>query len=149
MTERERLVAILTELELPAGQWVLAGSGSLVIRGIERPRPMGDVDIFIATRTWFMMEHTRTWSVFTTDPNDRKRRCDPPYLFKELYDLEVNVFGSWRLRSNGNIDAAWWIHNAEDVDGWPCVPLQLLLDWKRSEGRAKDVDDIKIIEGVI
>ena len=149
--EKERLVRILCDLNLPEGQWILSGSGVLCLHGIERDRPMGDVDIFVATRLWFeilrsAMYSEDTWKVWTTDPEDPARRSDPPYLYKEMHGIEVNIFSAWRRRQVGNIDVAWWIANAEMVDGWPCVALQFLLDWKDALGRAKDATDIERIQ---
>jgi hypothetical protein len=150
--EGPRLKKILYELDLPAGQWVLSGSGVLVLNGIERDRPMGDVDIFVATRTWFtlffrdLMSYERNpWGIFTTEPNDKKRRSDPPYLFKQIHGIEVNIFQSWRRRGIGDIDVAFWLANPQIVEGFPCVPVQFLLDWKEEVGRAKDQTDIERI----
>jgi hypothetical protein len=160
--DRIRLDKILDQLVcenvLKPGNWVLAGSGVMVLEGLERERPMGDVDIFMATRDWFdiyykfamQIEGYEDWSVFTTDPNDPKRRCDPPYLYKiylsdEEPGLEVNIFAQWRVRGIGDIDVNQWVHSSQDIKGWPCVPLRLLFDWKRSVGRAKDMDDIRIM----
>lgn len=154
--EKPRLLRILRELDLPEGQWVLNGSGVLVMHGIERDRPMGDVDIFVATRLWFDLYHASLmappsdgqqppWSIFTTDPDDPKRRCDPPYLFRDMHGIEVNVFSNWRRRSVGDIDVNWSILNAEMIEGIPCYPLRGILDWKEQVGRAKDSTDIAAI----
>lgn len=156
--EKERLDRILYALDLPENQWILAGSGVLVLHGIDRGRPMGDVDIFCSTRLWFQIYFDalnpgragaalqEPWKIFTTDPKDIKRRVDPAYLYKEMHSIEVNVFSSWRQRSTGNIDVGFWMANAEKIQGWPCVPLQLIMDWKVAEGRAKDVTDIAQIK---
>lgn len=141
-----RLQRIMTALDLPDDQYAIAGSGALVLNGVERTRPMGDLDIFIATRTWFGLYHEPDWSVFTTDPNDRKRRCDPPYLFKTIEGLEVNVFSEWRKRGHGDINVGQWIYSAVLAGGWPCVRLDFLLDWKESVGRDKDLSDISAIK---
>jgi hypothetical protein len=160
--EKDRLEKVLQDMhyefgpQLQQNRWVLAGSGVLCLHGIDRGRPMGDVDIFCATRLWYDLyvkglvglarDGEQPWRVFTTDPDDPKRRVDPPYLYKEMHGIEVNVFCGWRKRATGNIDVGNWIHNAELVEGWPCVPLQFLLDWKEEEGRAKDVTDIAQIK---
>lgn len=152
--DRSRLLNIAGELNIPSGRWVLAGSGAMVMNGIDRK--MRDVDIFCATETWLSLMRQRggieaglrapLWSVFATDPDDSTKRCDPPYLYRTMHDIEVNVFHSWRRRGVGDIDTAFWIHNAQIIDGIPCVPLQLLLDWKIEVGRSKDVDDIPLLK---
>lgn len=155
-TEKPRLLRILRELDLPEGQWVLNGSGVMVMHGIERHKPMGDVDVFVATRVWFDLYESaliqraaygveQDWRVFTTDPDDPKRRCDPPYLYRQIHGIEVNVFSAWRRRGIGDIDVNWMVLNAELVDGVPCASLQSLLDWKEQVGRDKDSRDIHAI----
>lgn len=149
MTEHETVLAICRELALPAGQWVIAGSGAMIMQGItavDRGKPMGDLDVFVATRTWFKMLEDPRWCLFTTDPDDPKRRSDPPYLTRKMHGLRVDVFFGWRVRHVGDMDVAFWILNAVDVEGVPCARLQFVLDIKRELGRAKDVWDIRVLE---
>lgn len=143
--ERERLVAILRDLDLPPGGFCLSGSAVLVLHGIQRSKEMGDLDIFIPTRTWFQLYESGEWSLWTTDPEDPTRRHDPPYLIREVRGLEVNVFSEWRKRGVGDIDVAFWTCNSELVKGWPCVRLEFVLNWKEAVGRDKDLDDIKLL----
>lgn len=162
MNEAERVHKILTDLNLPDGQWTLTGSGVLILHGItaeQRGKPMGDLDIFVSTMLWFKLYsrehevwakdggHPRPifWDLFLTSGSDPKRRCDPPYLYETFYGLEVNIFSSWRVRGIGDIDVNNWIHNAQKVAGWPCVPLQYLYDWKDKVGRDKDAVDVEIL----
>ena len=107
---------------------------------------MGDVDIFCATRLWFSLLTATGWSVFTPHPNDRAACCDPPYLYKVMEGLEVNIFFNWRRRGVGDIDVPFWMNNPVMVAGYPCTDLNFMLDWKRSMGRAKDHDDIIELE---
>lgn len=155
MNDRERLVKVLEELDLPTGQYVISGSAVMVLHGLERPRPMGDLDIFCATRLFFNMllsggySEGTNWALWTPDPNDRASCCDPAKLYKSYHGLQVDIMSDWRHRPVRNIDVAWWIYNAENVDGWPCLSLQLLLDWKVSLGRAKDRQDIPILQAAL
>lgn len=97
----------------------------MVMHDLVRSKPMGDVDIFVATRAWFDLyqeyveynpfKEKDRWNLFTTDPNDFKRRCDPPYLFFDAYGIEVNIFCEWRKRGIGDLDVNWLILNAKDV----------------------------------
>jgi hypothetical protein len=50
-----RLLTILTQIKpaLPDGQWFLNGSAVLYLHDIWTGRPMGDLDVFLATRPWF------------------------------------------------------------------------------------------------
>lgn len=152
MTDKERLILIVNELRLPRGQWVLCGSGVMVMHGLRDHRPMGDIDIFIATRPWFTILSKAAiegWRIFTTDPTDYKRRADPPYLYRDMHGIEVNIFFDWRRRGVGDLDINLLILNAEEIEGVPCAPLQMLYDWKKSTGRAKDVDDVAVLREVV
>jgi hypothetical protein len=144
--ERELIHAIMDDLKLPPERYLLGGSAAMVLSGLERKKKMGDLDIFCDTEFWFKLRNDLAWTVWTPDPMDPASRCDPPYLVRHKYTLEVNAFFNWRRRGVGDIDLNFWMANKVEIDGLPCVPLQLLLDVKRSWGRAKDVDDILILE---
>ena len=156
--ERARIHRIMDELDLPAGQFVLSGSAPIVLAGIQRGKPMGDLDVFLATRPWvaMLLSAAKTaawrggldgasWEVWTTDPTDPMTRCDPPYLHRIVCGLEVNIFSSWRVRGIADINAAEMIEEAETVDGLPCIPLELIYGWKLELGRSKDIDDLALL----
>lgn len=143
-------MAILSLLRLPPNQYVIAGSGSMVMQGVERDRPMGDLDVFVSTRLWFKMYEARRlrvphWSLFTTDPEDPKKRSDPPYLHATIHGFPVHIFFQWRHRSMGNIDLGFWFLNAVMVDDIPCADLRFIFDWKREVGREKDQADVALL----
>lgn len=152
MDERERIIRICKSLpvwEWSRDQWFVNGSGSMIMHGItaeERGKPMGDLDIFVATRRWFELYRSNSWALHTMDPSDPTRRQDPPFLRRQIYDLDVDVFQSWRVRHVGDFDVAFYMLNSVVVDGVPCAPLQFLLDWKREVGRAKDQVDIEVLK---
>lgn len=146
MNDRDRLLAVIHDLDLPPGQWFLCGSGVLVMHGLRDHKPMGDIDIFLATRPWFDLYHGGGWELFTTPPEDADRAADPPYLYRTMYGIEVNVFFDWRTREVGNLDINWWLRNAEEVEGVPCTTLEFMLDWKLSVMREKDLEDISAIQ---
>jgi hypothetical protein len=130
VTDQERIRQIVADLGLgPTDPYVINGSGSMVMHGItadDRGRPMGDLDVFVATRHWFEMldagYHDQRWAVWTTDPSDPMRRSDPPYLDGIMYDLPVNVFHGWRQRMVGNFNVAFYLANPVIIDGVRCVP---------------------------
>lgn len=159
MTSRERITRILSDLQLPSSNYMINGSGAMILQGIteeERGRPVGDLDIFCATRLWFDLwsyrHNNRTseslrWQLITPNPEDPRTRCDPPILRTFIYGLEVDVFHNWRFRSQGNFDVNGIIANSILVDGrWPCARLEFILAWKREYVRPKDIDDIKVLE---
>lgn len=153
MTSRERIVRILTDLHLPPSQYMINGSGSMILQGIteeERGRPVGDLDIFCATRLWFDLWNCPgpfQWQLVTPNPDDPRTRCDPPILRLFMYELEIDVFHSWRFRRQGNFDVNGIIANSILVDGcWSCATLEFILAWKREYTRPKDITDIKVLE---
>lgn len=153
---------ILEESPYLLGNYVLCGSSVIVLHGLQRTRPMGDLDIFCSTRTWFALmsrpgvdefvgayqgtyEQRKLWEVVTTDPDDPESRCDPPYLKRKMFGLEVNIFCSWRTRTWGNIDINWLVRVGSQVDGLMCTPIDYLYDWKIEARQDKDVDDIRLL----
>ena len=150
MTGRRRVTRILDELALPSNQYMINGSGAMLLQGISeevRGRPIGDLDIFCATRLWFDLYHKDFWQLVTPNPEDPDRRCDPPILRSFMYELEINVFSSWRWRTYGNFDVNGIIRNAILVDGrYPCAHLNFILAWKKEVRRDKDITDIEVIE---
>lgn len=150
MSERTKIIAICEALDLPKDQYCVCGSGVMVMHGIERDQPMGDLDIFCTTGLWFKLyesiEGGLTWGLFLPDPYDAESRCDPPYLFLEMNNLEINVFSDWRLRERGNIDVNEMISGATEIDGIPVASLMFLYQWKNEVMRAKDEPDMRAIE---
>lgn len=149
----ERLLTILTALRpgLPDGQWFLNGSAVLYLHDMWTGRPMGDLDIFLATRPWFEFptvlarDGRGAWDLRTPDPSDPICRHDPPYWERELDGLLINVFSAWRVRHIADIDCNFLTHNAQTVRGWPCAPIQMVADWKEQKLRAKDAIDVEAI----
>lgn len=144
-SEIHKLHSIFNQLNLPEGQWVLTGSGVMALHGIN-PRPLGDVDLMLATRTWFQILHDLSWNIFTTDPDNPHNRCDPPYLYKEMEGIPVHIFFDWRTRGVADTDVNAMIRSAEIVRGWPCVSLKYILGIKRELNRPKDLVDIDVLE---
>lgn len=159
---REELEAVLLHLKLEPGQWFLGGSAGLALRDIRR---VGDVDIGVSTRYWCHLADEGGWDMVSPHPNDERRKCDPPYLATEFErasggTVEVNVFHSWRRRA-----ADETIYNdynevfkdgIEDVHGWPCLRLPILLRQKIDaitgdllfigcQPREKDITDVGLI----
>jgi hypothetical protein len=163
--ECERIHKIWRALNLSPGRSILNGSGVLALHGIERGRPMGDLDVFTTTEDWFYLlrgdsrvtyiddfsrnRHTVRWGVFTTKGADQRRMCDPPYLYADMFGLPVNIFYDWRQRPDeqhmGEIHVPSYIKAAQVVDGIPCTPLGFLISWKLSTGRDKDLTDVLAI----
>lgn len=148
--DREHLHRILTDLNMRAGQYFVGGSGPLALRGI---RCAGDLDIGVTTAYWFELELDPDWRLVTPDPSDAKQACDPPYLEQIVHGLPVHVFSSWRQRPYQKPDThdfnQIFREHIEDVDGWPCLALDILLRQKVETVRPKDMADIAVIANAL
>lgn len=168
MNEVERILMICRELRLPSGQWVINGSGVLALHGIERDRPMGDLDIFCSTIAWFnifegdhvIFEHSEPgpemyienptpvhWRLKIPSGIDSTQRCDPPVLTANMHGLKVDLSFQWRRRENqaSSFDPAQYIKSADVVRGVACVPLGFIIGWKLGMNRDKDLRDVLAI----
>jgi hypothetical protein len=151
----ERVGRLLRELDFEWGQFFLGGSAGLALRDI---RDIGDLDVGVTTRYWTDLWLRGNWRIWTTDP-DGPRRCDPPYLVREVQGIQVHVFNQWRLWSHDETEYNDFNRVFEDgielVNGWPCIKLEILLRQKidavvncMRDGEAcrpKDLNDIRKI----
>lgn len=146
-SERAKIEHACRVLSLPKGRWMLGGSGPLVLHGIEREKPLGDIDIFVDTAVWMRLMRWPKSGLELILPEDTPAtRNDPAMLRTKLYDLTVDIGYAWRRRNVADIDLNFWMNNVEMVRGIPCAPLQFILDWKRRRGQAKDLGDVRAIE---
>lgn len=128
---KQAIITKIKQLRLPAGQYVVFGSGPLAAHGI---RDSHDIDIAVTTELYQKMKAEgwpeKTWPDKTGH-----------YLVKDGYEIthEWN-YGTYRP------DIDWLINQAEYIDSIPFVPLTEVLKWKRAYGRDKDKADIKLIE---
>lgn len=151
MTPSQQVADALIDFPIPTTRYVLVGSGPMALRDM---REVGDLDIFTTTADWFNLVNTYYFKTWMTDPNDPKRRCDPPICSRKLAGIEVNCFFDWRIRDEmigGNVNVNKLIAEAELVgtetsEGmpWaiPCMTLEYLIAWKLEAGRPKDFRDI-------
>lgn len=152
MNERERVIRIWQELFLDPTQCVINGSGSMVLQEVPRPRPMGDLDIFCTTRLWFqVLGRHDGWRLDTPDPSNWSVCCAAPVLRRDMHGLRVDMYFDNFSPSGklGTFQPALCMRNAVRVQGIPCVPLPLVLAWKREVGRQKDLDDVHILEQLL
>lgn len=147
MTEKDKVLNVLGEIGVAKPNLLVSGSAVMFLCDIPRERPLGDIDLFVPTRVWLGIRDRPGggWDTWTTAPDDNKRRCDPPYLIKEMYGVEVNIFFQWRQRGVGDIDVNFWFYNAIEVCGYQCINPALMLDWKLKMGRNKDLEDILLL----
>jgi len=162
VTELEKLKWVAKRLKIPEDDYLLGGSASMVLHGIDRQ--LGDVDVFTTTKQWFSLMHG---FVFSTHPgtwhgfrhfqhdlilpdNENHRRFDPPILRYNMGDLnlKVDVFHSWKVRDHKTTTdlVHIWDNHRVIVNGLPTTSLGWLRAWKQAAGREKDLEDIKLID---
>jgi hypothetical protein len=148
VTELQKLTGILDQLDLPKDEYMVGGSGIMVLNDIDRK--LGDLDIFCTTALWFDLYEYRGL-LLHIPPSDTYKRFDPPYLYQTLNGIEVNIFSAWRLRSDEvakghvvDLEKIW--ASREFRHGYPTATLEFLRGWKSFVGREKDREDIRLID---
>lgn len=154
--ERRLIREIMKEMALPFNTWFLNGSGALAMHGVQRDRPMGDLDVFAATDLWFwcynnwnlaesegQYKEPGVWTLITPNKFDAAQCFDPPILRSTVKGLTVDLFLNWRRRNDhSDFDPAIYLNSAINYDGVKCARLELIMEWKRGYGRAKDLMDV-------
>lgn len=117
------------DLKLPIGKYALFGSAPICVRGLRECR---DIDIVAADDLWNELKNKTKWKIKTTDKGDE---C--------LENGEIELWKNWRP---GNWDIIKLIEEAEVIDGLPFVRMEYVLEWKKLNGREKDLKDVEIIK---
>jgi hypothetical protein len=161
MTSRERLIEAVDRLCLPVGEYIVGGSGSMVLHGMDRE--LGDLDIFCTTRLWFeLMERDKAsrysdpfaGRFYLVTPNvHTHERFDPPIL-RRWYEnlgplpLKVDVFYAWKTRLGREplvLEDVFKNHTVE-IDGIRTCTLDKIFAIKEplsDEKHAKDREAIR------
>ncbi|MFB7509743.1 hypothetical protein [Streptomyces broussonetiae] len=124
------LIRELRSLELPAADYVVAGSGPLLAHGLRSV--VHDLDIVARGDAW-----KAALRLGTPETPPSGSGC-----LVSLFDGDIEVFDRWLPGSPGPdemIEAAEW------VQGIPFSPLRDVLTWKEGLGRQKDQQDVKLI----
>jgi hypothetical protein len=117
----------VTELHLPEKQFVVVGSGALVIRNLIDNGD--DIDLAVSVEVYESLK-SQGW---TEEPGHGGK----PVLRHEIYDVGIG-YGEWSLEE--------LLEDTFVVDGVPFMSLEKVLLWKKSAGRDKDLAHIRLIE---
>ncbi|RAY15806.1 hypothetical protein DPM19_08530 [Actinomadura craniellae] len=120
----------LRGLELPADSFIVVGSGLLEVLGI---RPAGDIDVIVAQSVLGLLE-TPPWQV-------EERAGGKQVLSRGRFEVST----SWSTPT-GEAGLAELRTDRLVVAGFQFISMARLLAWKTGMRRAKDLDDIKLIE---
>ncbi len=127
-TQPGSLFEKLRALRLPASEYAIFGSGPLVAHGLLGE--IRDVDVVARGTAWRRATELGPTLVGTEgDPVVR------------LEDGRIEVFGGWM-----GWDIVALIDGAQRIDGLPFARLEDVLTWKRTYGRPKDLEHVRLIE---
>jgi|SRR3989344_1073991 len=118
-------------LNLPFGKYVVVGSGPLVARGI---RDFKDIDILVTEDLYEKLSQEEGWIVGSGEAGRK-------VLMKNIFEID-KVFWCKDYRP----DTEELIKNAEIINGIPFLQLPEVVKFKKTLGREKDFNDIKLID---
>ncbi len=117
-------------LNLPFGQYVVVGSGTLEALGI---RPAHDLDIAVTRELFGNLREDGSWM--------EEKRYEKTFLVKPGIDIIPQL--SWDAYPTTTAEA---IASALVIAGIPFMNLEELKRFKKALGREKDMADIILIE---
>ncbi len=115
----------LRALRLPAGHYAIYGSGPLAARGI---RAAADLDIIVSKTLWAQLV-SRYPAALREHPT-------------RLAIGNLELYATWPPM-DAHIPAM--LAEAEEIGGFPFVPLRYVMEWKQQRGREKDRRDLLLI----
>ena len=113
----------LINLNLPADQYAVFGSGPMAVRGL---RLNGDIDLIVKPPLW-----------------DSLSRTYPAKGSKTLFCGHLEIFRDWRPWFE---NTSQLIDEADVINKIRYVKLDSVLEWKKAMNRQKDKEDIRLIE---
>lgn len=119
----------------PGANVTIFGSAVMLLHGIVDD--IGDVDGFITREAWatLAVRHRDVWRVKFPAIGD------PPLLEWTGGERTVHLFERWTSRDHWlKVRHAW--EKRELVNGWPCVPLTMVRDWKVAADKANPVSAV-------
>lgn len=123
----KELLNELEQLNLPKNQYALFGSWPLWMRWL---RACNDIDLIVTKNLWNSLVEKYPDNLQTT-----------PYVAFEIWNIEI--IQSCHILTD-RIEEM--IENADIIDGFPCIKLEYLLEWKEFMWREKDLRDVEIIK---
>ena len=123
-----KLFQRVKELKLPMGKYVLFGSAPLGIRGL---KDCHDIDIVVTEDLWNEYKN-KGWKIKIM-----------PHGGQYLKNNEIELWKDWKP---GQWDIERLIKEAEIISELPFVKLEYIIEWKKLNGREKDLKDIEVAE---
>ena len=127
------VVEEVKKLNLPAGEYLVLGSGILGVLGI---REIGDIDLLVSPRVFDKLR-AAGWTYDEIEIEGQMR--------EHLSRGETEVYRDFWYGGH-HPDPASLIAEPEIINSIPFLPLQKLAEIKRILARPKDLRDIELIE---
>jgi hypothetical protein len=115
----------IQKLNLPKRSYIVVGSGILNALAI---RQSSDIDLIVIKNVYDKFENLG-W--------DHGKWPDQVVMEKDVFELGTNWYGK-------NVDEL--LDRAEYIDNIPYLSLNDVYEWKKSLGREKDLNDLKLID---
>lgn len=125
----------IRKLDLPAGQFIVVGGGSLAVRGIRETR---DLDIVVLPEVFEMLV-AQGWPLDAEYENKWSRKR----IKRGLTEIYPDLFLE---KQNRYLDIKELIAQADIIAGIPFQPLQHLRMCKLEATREKDIKDVELID---
>jgi hypothetical protein len=123
--------ALLRAVALPMGDYVVFGSGPLLVRGVISE--VNDLDLLSRGRAWDAAESA----------GDRLYLAQHDVTVASFFEGLVTVGHSWAY---GNVDIEELIDTAEIFDRFPFARLEHVVSYKKLAGRPKDLEHLHRLE---
>lgn len=121
----------LRSLGLPDGDYVVFGSGPLIVRGIIPAT--NDLDVVCRGAGW----------VRACDLGEMVTLVEHDVDVVSFLDGAITVGRSWAY---GDVDIDELIDTAEVIDGLPFARLEHVVRYKEIAGRPKDLEHLRLLE---
>jgi hypothetical protein len=124
------LITELTQLNLPLGEYAIACSGPLAVRGL---REAHDLDVVVTPRLWRKLK--RQYKEYLSPSGDKLNIGNVEILGKHLKAGD-QIYAS----------AEELISQSEIILQYPFVKLTVIEQYKKTLARQKDLHDLKLIK---
>jgi hypothetical protein len=128
------IIEKVRKLDFPAGQYLVFGSGPLMVHGIRESR---DIDLLVTSELYAQLKADPSWKVMHW-PDGAEYLANGDYEVDDIWH-----YNDYQPKTNE------LIAKAEVIEDVPFAPLDEVIKWKRAFGRPKDLADVELIEAYL
>ena len=125
------LLQQVADLELPAGEYAIFGSGPLLVRGVIDA--VSDIDILCRGAAWRCAQELGA-AVYLAEQD------------VDIISIDDGVITIGKTWGYGDFDTDILINSAELIDGLPFVRLEYVVAYKRIANRRKDHEHLQVLQ---